>query len=105
AEARIAESRRRIQQHEQTLAQVQDAQAQAEQVLAHHSGALERLEQSEQALLEESLAHREGSQAADLRWQAVTERGRFLERSVADAQQRLAEYRLVLVREGASWGR
>ena len=66
AEVRIAESRRRIQQHEQTLAQVQDAQAQAEQVLAHHSGALERLEQSEQALLEESLAHREGSQAADL---------------------------------------
>ena len=93
AEVRIAESRRRIQQHEQTLAQVQDAQAQAEQVLAHHSGALERLEQSEQALLEESLAHREGSQAADLRWQAVTERARFLERSLADAQQLLANYR------------
>jgi chromosome segregation protein len=93
AEARIAESRRRIQDHEQTLAQVQDVQAQAEQVLAHHSGALERLEKSEQALLEESLAHREGSQAADLRWQAVTERARFFERSVADAQQRLANYR------------
>ena len=93
AEVRIAESRRRIQQHEQTLAQVQDAQAQAEQVLAHHSGALERLEQSEQALLEESLVHREGSQAADLRWQAVTERARVLERSLGDAQQLLANYR------------
>ena len=64
-----------------------------EQLLAHHSGALERLEKSEQALLEESLQYREGSQAADLRWQAATERARFLDRSVADAQQRLANYR------------
>jgi chromosome segregation protein len=93
AEARIAESRRRIQEHEQTLAQVQDAQAQAEQVLAHHSGALERLEKSEYALLEESLVYRERSQEADLRWQDVTERARFLERSVTEAQQRLANYR------------
>jgi chromosome segregation protein len=93
AETRIAESRRRIQEHEQTLTGVQDAHAQAEQVLAHHSGALERLEKSEQALLEESLNYREGSQAADLRWQAITEKARLLERSLTDAQQRLANYR------------
>ncbi len=93
AEARIAESRRRIQEFDQALARVQDAQAQAGQLLAHHSGALERVEKSEQALLEESLHYREGSQAADLRWQAATERARLLERSVTDAQQRLANYR------------
>ena len=93
AEARIAESRRRIQEHEQTLTRVQETHAQAEQVLAHHSGALERLEKSEHALLEESLNYRESSQAADLRWQAVTERARLLERSVSDAQQTLANYR------------
>jgi chromosome segregation protein len=93
AEVRIAESRRRIQEQEQTITRVQDAHAQAEQVLAHHSGALERLEKSEQALLEESLNFREGSQAADLRWQAATERARVLERAVTEAQQRLANYR------------
>src|SRR5207245_660784 len=85
--------RRRIQEFDQALARIQDAQAQAEQLLAHHSGALERVEKSEQALLEESLHYREGSQAADLRWQGATERARLLERSVADAQQRLANYR------------
>jgi chromosome segregation protein len=93
AEARIAESRRQVHEFDQALSQVQDAQAQAEQLLAHHSGALERLEKSEQSLLEESLHYREGSQAADLRWQAATERTRLLERSVTDAQQRLANYR------------
>ena len=93
AEARITESRSRIRQFDQALADVQDAHAQAEQLLAHHSGALERLEQSEQALLEESLHYREASQAADLRWQAATERARFLDRSVSDAQERLSSYR------------
>jgi chromosome segregation protein len=93
AEARIAESRRQIQEFDQTIARVQDAQAQAAQLLAHHSGALERLEGSEQSLLEESLNYRENSQAADLRWQAATERARALELSVSEGQQRLANYR------------
>ncbi len=93
AETRIAESRRRIQEYDQTLAQIQQTQAQAEQLLAHHSGALEKLENSEHALLEESLQYRESSLAADLRWQADTEALRVLEASVAEAQQRLAEYR------------
>jgi chromosome segregation protein len=93
AETRIAESRRQIQEFDQALARVQDAQAQAAQLLAHHSGALERLEKSEQSLLEESLNYREGSQAADLRWQAATDRARSLDRCVADAQERLANYR------------
>ena len=93
AETRIAESRRRIQEYDQTLAQIQQTQAQAEQLLAHHSGALEKLENSEHALLEESLQYRESSLAADLRWQAETEALRVLEASVAEAQQRLAEYR------------
>ncbi len=93
AETRIAESRRRIQEYDQTLAQIQQTQAQAEQLLAHHSGALEKLENSEHALLEESLQYRESSLAADLRWQSETEALRVLEASVAEAQQRLAEYR------------
>lgn len=93
AEARIAESRRRIQEFDEALARLQDAQAQTAQLLAHHSGALERLEKSEQSLLEESLSYRENSQAADLRWQSAAERARALERSVAEAQQRLASYR------------
>ena len=93
AETRIAESRSRIHECEESLARVQETQAQAEQVLAHHSGALERLEKSEQALLEESLQYREGSQAADLRWQAATERARLLEGAVTNAQQQLANYR------------
>ena len=93
AETRIAESRRRIQDLDQALAQIQQTQAQAEQLLAHHSGALEKLENSEHALLEESLQYREGSLAADLRWQAETEAARVLEVSLADAQQRLADYR------------
>ncbi|PYU27528.1 MAG: hypothetical protein DMG32_06465 [Acidobacteria bacterium] len=93
AEARIAESRGRIREFDQALADVQDTQAQAGQLLAHHSGALERLEQSEQALLEESLHYREASQAADLRWQATTEKARTLDRSVTDAQQQLSSYR------------
>jgi chromosome segregation protein len=93
AEARIAEARRRIIEFDQILSQVQEVQAQAEQLLAHHSGALERLEQSEQALLQESLDYRESSQAADLAWQAATERARVLDRSVAEAQLRIAEGR------------
>jgi chromosome segregation protein len=93
AEARIAESRRQIQEFDQALARVQDAQAQTAQLLAHHSGALERLEKSEHSLLEESLNYRENSQAADLRWQAATERARSLERSVSEVQQQLAVYR------------
>ncbi len=93
AEARIAEARRRITEFDQILTRVQEVQAQAEQLLAHHSGALERLEQSEQALLQESLDYRESSQVADLAWQAATERARVLDRSVAEAQLRIAEGR------------
>jgi len=93
AEARIAESRRLISEFDQVLTRVHEVQTQAEQLLAHHSGALERLEQSEQALLQESLQYRESSQAADLAWQAATERARVLDRSVADAQLRIAEGR------------
>jgi chromosome segregation protein len=93
AEARIAEARSRITEFDQILTRVQEVQAQAEQLLAHHSGALERLEQSEQALLQESLDYRESSQVADLAWQAATERARVLDRSVAEAQLRIAEGR------------
>lgn len=93
AETRVAESRSRIQAFDQTIAELQNVEAQAGQLVAHHSGALERLEKSEQALLEESLQYREGSQAADLRWQATMESARLLDRSVAEAQQRLTTYR------------
>ena len=93
AEERIAESRLRIQEFDQALAEAQETQTEAGQLLAHHSGALERLEKSERALLEESVHYRDGSQAADLRWQAATERAQVLQLSVAEAQQRLANYR------------
>jgi chromosome segregation protein len=92
AEERIADSRRRMQEFDQKLIQLQEMHAQAGQLVAHHSGALERLEKSEQGLLEESLHFRETSQAADLRWQAATDRARLLELSMAEAQQRLANY-------------
>lgn len=93
AEERIAQSRRGIQEFDQALAEAQETQTQAGELLAHHSGALEKLEKSEQSLLGESLHYRESSQAADLRWQAATERASVLERSVAEAQQRLANNR------------
>ena len=93
AEERIAESRRSIQEFDQAIAQLQEMQAQAGQLVAHHSGALERLEKSERGLQEESSHFREASQAADLHWQATADRARLLERSVTDAQQRLANYR------------
>jgi chromosome segregation protein len=93
AETRVAESRRRMQEFDQTLAELQNLEAEAGQLVAHHSGALEKLEKSEHALLEESLQYREASQSADLRWQAATEKTRQLEASLAELQQRVANYR------------
>ncbi len=93
AEARISESRRRIQEFGHTLSELQNLETEAGKLVAHHSGALEKLERSEQALLEESLQYREASQSADLRWQAATEKTRQLEASLAQLQQRVANYR------------
>ena len=89
ADARIAELRRQIATFDDSLARLQTAQAQAEQSLAHHGGALERLEQSEQQLLEESLFHRDRSQAAEIRWQSVNDRARTLEAAVVTAKEHL----------------
>ena len=93
ANARLAELRAQIAAIDESLAQLQGTHAQAEQSLAHHAGALERLEQSERQLLEESLLHRERSQNAEIRWQAVTDRARTLDGSVRIAQDRLADLR------------
>lgn len=93
ADARAAELRRQIAGFDNALAQQQSAQAQIEQSLARHAGALERLEQSEQQLLEESLFHRERSHQADIRWQAVSDRARTLAAEVQRAQEHLANLR------------
>ena len=93
ADARMAELRRQISTLDDALAQQQAAQAQAEQSVAHHGGALERLEQSEQQLLEESLFHRERSTTADIRWQSVNDRSHALEAAVRTAQEHLANLR------------
>ena len=93
ADARMAELRQQISALEAALAQQQAAQAQAEQSLAHHAGALERLEQSERQLLEESLFHRDRSRNADIRWQSVSDRSHTLEAAVRAAQEQLANLR------------
>jgi chromosome segregation protein len=92
-EARIATLRRQVGDLEETIARLQAEQSQAAESLAHHSGALERLEQSEHQVLEESLQHRERSLATDIRWQMVTEQARTLAQAELSAQARLAEAR------------
>ncbi len=93
ADAQAAELRRTIASLEQALAQQQTAQAQLEQSLAHHAGALERLEHSERQLLEESLFHRDRSRHAEVRWQAVGDQARTLAAEVQGAQEHLANLR------------
>jgi len=89
-EARVAGLRARIREVDELLSGLQGAQAQAEQSLAHHSGGLERLESSEQALLEESLYYRDRSQMAEIRWQTVTDRAQVLEALLLEAQGSVA---------------
>jgi chromosome segregation protein len=93
AELRVAELAREMSVGDQTLTRLQGEQAQAEQALAHHAGALERLEGSEQQLIEESLHYRERSHVAEVRWQAATEQARSAELSVEAAQARLGGLR------------
>jgi chromosome segregation protein len=92
-DARMAELRLQISALDDSLAQQQAAQAQAEQSAAHHAGALERLEQSERQLLEESLFHRDRSRNADIRWQSVNDRSNALVAAVRTAQEHLANLR------------
>ena len=93
AEQRIGELRRQGFLLEEKLKQLQREQAQAEQSLAHHSGALERVEQSEQRLLGESRDHEERSKLAESRWEAVEAQTRSLEEELAAVQLRVAELR------------
>ena len=92
-EARIADLRRQMVEMDAALAQLSGEEAQAAQAMAHHAGALERLETSEQQLLEESLYHRERSRMAEIRWQSVNAQARDLEQSLGEAQSRLADAR------------
>ena len=64
-EARIAELRRQIRVRCRRSLQIQRTQAQAEQSLAHHSGALEQLENSEHKCWRNPY-HRERSRAAEI---------------------------------------
>ncbi len=93
AEILIAGLRLETAELDATLERLQQEQAQAAQSLAHHSGALERLEQSERELLEESLHYRERSHVAEIRWQTVTGQARTLEQSVLSGEARLADLR------------
>ena len=78
--------RQRTVELDQLRERLQEEEAQAAQALAHHSGALERLEHSEHQFLEESLYHRDRSHEAEIRWQTVTDQARELEQSVTAAQ-------------------
>ncbi len=90
AEAQIVGLRSHMAELDALLKRLQGTQAEAEQSLAHHSGALERLEKNEHDVLEESLYHRERSRVSEIRWHSVTERARRLEQSVKDAQAQIA---------------
>jgi len=92
-EAFIAGLGRQIAEFDDRLKNLQTEQAQAGESLAHHSGALERLEQTEHQLLEESLHYRERSHVAEIRWQAVTEQARALEQAEQAAHARVADLR------------
>jgi chromosome segregation protein len=91
AEARIAELRRRTAALDESLSRLQDVQSQAEQSVARHSGALERLDASEQQLLAERLGIQQRLEAAETRWQTVTRQAHELEQAVISAQIRLGE--------------
>ena len=91
AEQRIAELRRAATDFDETLVQLQNVQAQAAQSLAHHSGALERLETTQQHLLESSRNQTERLHFAEMRWEEVNDQARVLQQSVQDARTRLAD--------------
>jgi chromosome segregation protein len=94
AEQRIGELGRVTEELDEMLIHFQDEQAQAAQSLAHHSGALERLEASEQQLLESSRNHTERSRLAEIRWESVNDQARTLQQSLRDAQAQLANQRM-----------
>ena len=93
AEERIVELRRQAGELAQTLADLQGVQAQAAQSLAHHSGALERLEASERHLLEESGEHADRLRATEIRWDAANEQVRVLHDSLMEVQARVGTLR------------
>jgi chromosome segregation protein len=93
AEERIGELRREAAEFAHTLANLQGAQAQAAQSLAHHSGALERLELSERRLVEESGDHTERLRLAEIRWDSANEQVRISHDSVVEEQARLGSLR------------
>ncbi|HWF14141.1 MAG TPA: chromosome segregation protein SMC [Candidatus Acidoferrales bacterium] len=93
AEEQIAMLRRTAAQLGEELTRLHGEQAQAEQTLAHHVEGVARFEKQEQQLLEESLHHRDRSQAADLHWESVEERSHGLDGMVRDAQTRIVDLR------------
>ncbi|HEY1865689.1 MAG TPA: AAA family ATPase, partial [Candidatus Acidoferrales bacterium] len=94
AEQRIGELHRATEELDELLVQLQGEHAQATQSLAHHSGALERLEATERQLLESSRNHTERSRLAEIRWESVNDEARILQQSLQDAQARLATLRV-----------
>jgi len=92
-EARIVALREATGQLGDELTRLHGEQAQAEQALLHMSESLAVAKKKEQALLEESLQHRERSEAAEVQWQASTSRARGLEQAVRETQGRIAELR------------
>ncbi|HEX3377339.1 MAG TPA: chromosome segregation protein SMC [Candidatus Acidoferrales bacterium] len=93
AEAHIAALRRTAAQLGEQLTRLHGEQAQAEQTLAHQLEGVERFGKQELELLDESLHHRDRSQAADLHWEDVQERTRSLEELVKNAQAGIANLR------------
>jgi chromosome segregation protein len=93
AEEHIAALRRIAAQLGEELTRLHGEQAQAEQTLTHHVEGVARFEKQELELLEESLHHRDRSQAADLHWESVQDRSRSLGELVRNAQARIVDLR------------
>jgi len=90
---RIDELRQQTAHLGEDLIHLHGEQLQAEEALAHHSGAEQRLQKQENGLLEESLHFREQAEAAAVQWQTAADRTRAMEQQLTAMQERLADLR------------
>ncbi len=92
-ELRIDQLRQQTAHFGEDLIRLHGERLQAEEALAHYTGAQQRLENQEEALLEESIQFRERAETAAIEWQTAADRTRGLEKQLAEVQERLAGLR------------
>ncbi len=95
-ESRIEELRQTASRLGEELTRLHGVRAQAEQSLAHQTEALGRIEEWEHALLEESLAYRDRTQAADLHLESTLETAKELAALLTETQALIAARRTEL---------